>query len=83
MSNAFRFVVHRARKHELSWCVPGFTARSTLKAALVLAGERSRAHPVYVHELRADGYHAVAKVELGRVTVLERAGTDRADEALS
>lgn len=68
--SAFRFVVHRAAKHELSWCVPGFTARPTLEAALSLAKERSKAHPVYVHELRHDGYLAVAHVEGGRVTVL-------------
>ncbi len=79
-----KYVVHRARKHELSWCVPGFAGRRTLKAALVLATERSRAHRVYVHELRADGYHAVALVELGRVTFLERGvGVVRADDALS
>lgn len=65
-----KYVVHRARKHELSWCVPGFTARPTLERALVLAKERSRFHAVYVHELRADGYHAVAHVEAGHVTLL-------------
>lgn len=70
-----RFVVHRAAKHELSWCVPGFTARPTLEAALALANERSAQakRPMYVHERRDDGYRAVAHVEFGHVRLLAAA----------
>ena len=78
MSDQFRFVVHRARHHAMNWCVPGFSARPTLAAALELATDRSKAHAVYVHELTRDGYRAVAHVELGRITRLVKP-EERAD----
>ena len=56
----------------MNWCVPGFSARPTLAAALELAVDRSKVHAVYVHELTRDGYRAVAHVELGRITRLAR-----------
>lgn len=71
--NPLRYVVHRAPKHELSWCVPGFTARATLAEAISLAKARTSksAARLYVHRLDAKAYTPVAHVERGRVTLLE------------